>query len=399
MINDFDIKIATKFVFGRGVEKKVGNELAEIGASTVLLHYDGGDYLSKSGVLDIVRTSLNEAGLDICELGGVQPNPRLSLVCKGIALCREKGVDAIVALGGGSTIDSAKAIGLGAADEMGGDVWDYFTGVREPKSTVPVAAIVTCPASGSESSQVVVVNNDIEHAKLLVSLPVVRPAIAIMDPELSLSLPAGPTACGLVDMFCHVAERYFTDDDDFGILDRMSEGAMRSIVELGPRLMANLHSYEFRSEAMWAATVAQNNSLGMGRNQDWSTHALSNELSAVYDMPHGKTISALMCSWMRYVCAANPARFRRFAEKVFCIRPEGRDDLDIANEGIDACEAWFQELGMPVSLAETGVDAEGISRMLDAVEFYGADSAIGSVKRLRRDDCAAIFRMACEPRG
>ena len=399
MINDFDIQIATRFVFGRDAERRVGAELAALGATKVLLHYDGGDYLQACGLLDVVRQSLGEAGLPFVELGGVQPNPRLSLVREGIALCREAGVDAIVTVGGGSAIDSAKAIGLGAADDPDGDVWDFFVGARTPQATLPVAVVLTCPASGSESSQVVVVNNEEAHAKLLVSLPVVRPAVAVMDPALSLSLPAGPTACGLVDMFCHAAERYFTDDADFGILDRMSEGVMRTVVEVGPRLMADLGSYELRSEVMWAATVAQNNSLGMGRNQDWTTHTLSNELSALYDMPHGVTISALMCSWMRYACESNPARFARLAEKVFCVARDGRDDLTVAREGIDACERWFASLGMPVSLDGRGVDAEGIERMLDAVEFFGDDQAIGSVRRLNRDDCRAIFQMACEPRG
>lgn len=399
MINNFDIQIGTKFVFGRGAEHRIGTELAIIGATKILLHYDGGDYLLKNGLLDTVRNSLYDAGFDFVELGGIQPNPRLSLVREGITLCRETGVDAIVTVGGGSAIDSAKAIGLGASDVSGGDVWDFFTGVREPKTTLPVVSILTCPASGSESSQVVVINNDEKHTKLLVSLPVVRPAIAIMNPELSLSLPAGPTACGLVDMFCHVAERYFTDDVNFGVLDRMCEGVMRSVVEIGPLLMADLHNYELRSEVMWAATVAQNNSLGMGRNQDWSTHALSNELSALYEMPHGETISVLMCSWMRYVCKSNPARFARFAEKVFCVNGEGCDDLLIARRGIDACERWFQDLGMPVSLADTCIDTEGISQMLNAIEFYGDDQAIGSVMRLKRDDCKLIFQMACEPRG
>ncbi len=399
MINDFDIQIATRFVFGHEAESRLGAELVAVSATKVLLHYDGGDYLQASGLLDVLRKSLSDAGLSYVELGGVQPNPRLSLVRKGIELCREAGVDAIVAVGGGSAIDSAKAIGLGVADQGGGDVWDFFTGAREPVATLPVAVVLTCPASGSESSQVVVVNNEEEHAKLLVSLPVVRPAIAIMNPALSLSLPAGPTACGLVDMFCHAAERYFTDDADFGILDRMSEGVMRTVVEVAPRLMEDLGSYELRSEVMWAATVAQNNSLGMGRNQDWTTHTLSNELSALYDMPHGKTISAIMCSWMRYACESNPARFARFAQKVFCVEAAGRNDLTVGYEGIDACERWFQSLGMPVSLSEVGVDDDGIDRMLDAVEFYGDDRAIGSVCRLTRDDCKAIFQMACGSRG
>lgn len=392
MLNDFDIQIATRFVFGRGVEGSCGEEVRGLGASKVLLHYDGGDYLEASGLLERVRESLRSVGVEFAELGGVQPNPRLELVREGIALCRERGLEAVVAIGGGSAIDSAKAIGLGAASER--DVWDFFLGKAEPVSTLPVVAVLTCPASGSESSQVVVVNNEAEHAKLLVSHPVVRPAVAIMDPELSATLPARQTACGLVDMFCHVCERYFTDDADFGILDRMSEGVLRTVVEVGPALMENLGDYGLRSEIMWAATVAQNNSLGMGRNQDWSTHALSNELSALYDIAHGATISAVMASWMRYVRPSNPERFARFAREVFGV-DDASLDVDATGEaGIDACERFFADLGMPVSLQEVGVGEEGIEPMLDKIEFFGDDRAIGSVRRLSREDCAEIFRMA-----
>lgn len=394
MLNDFEIQIATKFVFGRDAEKKTGSELALLGVSKALLHYDGGDYLETSGLLDAVRTSLADAGIAFVELGGVMPNPRLSLVREGIELVRREGVEAIVAIGGGSSIDSAKAIGLGAASSE--DVWDFFTGKAVPKVTLPVAAVLTCPASGSESSQVVVVNNDEEHAKLLVSNPVVRPAIALMNPELSVTLPPRQTACGLVDMFCHICERYFCDATEFGILDRMSEAALRTIVDIAPGIMANPRDYALRSEAMWVGTIAQNNSLGMGRNQDWVTHALSNELSAQYDTPHGMTISAIMPAWMRYVYRENPRQFARYAREVFGIRSESMDVEELALAGIEATVDLFRLLEMPVSMKELGIGLEDLDAMLDAVEFYGDDCAIGSVKRLTRDDCACIFRMAAE---
>lgn len=396
MLNDFDIQVGTRFVFGHGAEERCGLEVRSLDASRVLLHYDGGDYLEASGLLSRIRKSLIDAGVEVVELGGVQPNPRLELVYSGIDLCNEHRLEAVVAIGGGSAIDSAKAIGLGAVYD--GDVWDLFLGQGEPKTTLPVIAVLTCPASGSESSQVVVVNNEREYAKLLVSHPVVRPAVAIMNPELSCTLPAYPTACGLVDMFCHVCERYFTDDADFGILDRMSEGVMRTIVDVAPRLMLDLGDYALRSEVMWAATIAQNNSLGMGRNQDWSTHALSNELSALYDTPHGASISAVMASWMRYVRSSNPERFARFACKVFNVCDPGLDIDEAGEMGIDRCERFFADLGMPISLEEIGVDGQGIDPMLDKIEFFGPDQAIGSVRRLAREDCAEIFRMALPAR-
>ncbi|MCI6844997.1 MAG: iron-containing alcohol dehydrogenase [Coriobacteriaceae bacterium] len=397
MLGDFDIQIATRFVFGHGAERRVGEEAAALGARMVLVHYDGGDYVEASGLLATMLRALDENGVGHTELGGVMPNPRLTLVREGIELCHSKGVDAIVAIGGGSAIDSAKAIGLGAAAET--DVWDFFTGEAEPVSTLPVIAICTCPASGSESSQVVVVNNEKEHAKLLVSHPVVRPAVAIMDPELSVTLPPRQTACGLADMFCHVCERYFTDDADFGVLDAMSESVLRTIVNAGPKLMADPANYGLRSEIMWVATIAQNNSLGMGRNQDWATHALSNELSALYDTPHGMTISAILPSWMRYVCDANPRRFARYAREVFGIRDEAMDLNALAHAGVDATEALFRSLGMPVSMADLGIGSDGIEAMLDAIDFFGDDRAIGSVCRLTREDCARIFHMTAERTG
>lgn len=397
MLNDFDIQIATRFVFGHGAESRVGEEAVALGSRKVLVHYDGGDYVKSSGLLDAVLASLDASGVGHVELGGVMPNPRLSLVREGIELCREKEVDAIVAVGGGSAIDSSKAVGLGAVAD--GDVWDFFTGAAVPTSTLPVIAVCTCPASGSESSQVVVVNNEEKHAKLLVSLPVVRPAVAIMDPELSMTLPPRQTACGLVDMFCHVCERYFTDDAEFGVLDSMSEGVLRTIVSVGPRVMADPGNYGLRSEIMWIATIAQNNSLGMGRNQDWATHALSNELSALYDTPHGMTISSIMPAWMRYVYGANPRRFARYAREVFGIRDEGMDVEALALAGIDATEGLFRALGMPVSMSELGIGADGIEAMLDAIDFFGDDRAIGSVRRLTREDCSKIFHMALDATG
>lgn len=417
MIKDFDLHIGTAFVFGRDAERRVGGELAARGVRRVLIHHDGGAYLEASGLLEAVRHSLDDAGLTHVELGGVQPNPRLGLVREGIALAHSERVDAIVAIGGGSVIDSAKAIGIGAVAGDGVDVWDFFTGAARPTRTLPVAVVLTLPASGSESSKVVVVNNEDEHRKMLVSLPVVRPELAFMNPALTVSVPAYPTACGIVDMFSHVCERYFSDDCDWGVADRMCEGVLRTLVDVGPRCMADPASYALRAEIMWISTIAQNNTLSIGRDEDWSTHVIGNEISALYDTAHGATLSIVMGSWMRVAAERAPLRFARYAHEVFGLGPadwESQSDgtgggahgqgcadrmgaaRDLAHAGIAATEAFFRSLDMPVGFADAGLapsDAD-IETMLDQIAFYGDDRAIGAVARLDRDDCRRVLRMA-----
>ncbi|OZG61940.1 NADH-dependent butanol dehydrogenase [Bifidobacterium lemurum] len=393
MFQDFSIRIGTEFVFGRDVEREAGPRLAAMGAHTVLVHHDGGAYLEANGLLDAVRDSLRGAGLDVVELGGVRPNPRLTLVREGVALAVERGVDAVLAIGGGSVIDSAKAIALGAADpEI--DVWDYFTGAAAAKRTLPVAVVLTVPASGSESSQVTVINNEEEHLKLLVSDPVARPALALMNPALSATLPAYPTACGIVDMFSHICERYFCADEEFGVIDRMAEGALRTLVDVAPRCLADLTDYECRAQIMWISTIAQNNTLGVGRDQDWGTHTIANELSALYDTPHGATLSIIMGPWMRVASERAPRRFARYAQEVFGVRNETMSNADLARRGIEATEDFFRSLGMPTSFAALDLPRDGVERMLDNIAFYGPDDSIGSVARLDRDDCRRVFELA-----
>lgn len=392
-MRDFTITIGTTFVFGHDAETKIGEQLAARGIHRVLIHHDGGAYLTSSGLLATVRNSLCRAGIEAVELGGVQPNPRLSLVREGIALAQEHNVEALVAIGGGSVIDSAKAIALGATGEQ--DIWDYFTGAAPVEHTLPVAVVLTCPASGSESSQVTVINNEEEHTKLTLSEPVLRPAWAFMNPALSATVPAFPTACGIVDMFSHICERYFSADQEIGVIDRMAEGALATLVDVGPKSLANLENYDLRAQIMWISTIAQNNTLGVGREQDWSTHLIANELSALYDTPHGATLSIIMGSWMRVASERNPMRFARYATEVFDVDPSLPEQTR-ARLGIEATEAFFQSLGMPISFTDFNIPSDGIERMLDNIVFYGPDATIGSVARLNREDCRRIFHMAAQ---
>lgn len=385
MIKDFDLCIGTEFVFGHDAECRVGERLAARGVRKVLIHHDGGAYLTD--LLARVRASLAASGIAFVELGGVEPNPRLALVRQGMAMARREEIDAVLAVGGGSVIDSAKAIGLGSVGER--DVWEYFTGAAQPEATLPVAVVLTLPASGSESSKVVVINNEDEHLKLLVSLPVVRPVLAFMNPALTTSVPAYPTACGIVDMFCHVCERYFSDDTDWGVADRMCEGVLRTLVDVGPRCLEHPDDYDLRAQIMWIATIAQNNTLSIGRDEDWSTHTIANEISALYDTAHGATLSIIMGSWMRVASERAPKRFARYAREVFGCEAQ-------ASRGIEATEAFFRSLSMPTSFAEANltVGAGDVERMLDRIAFYGDDHAIGSVARLNRDDCRRVFELA-----
>ncbi|PLS25446.1 iron-containing alcohol dehydrogenase [Bifidobacterium imperatoris] len=391
-MRDFTICIGTTFVFGHDAETKIGASLGAKGITHVLIHHDGGAYLETNGLLDTVRKSLDAAGIAYTELGGVEPNPRLALVRKGIAIAKAFNVDAVVAIGGGSVIDSAKAIALGAAGEH--EVWDYFTGMAPVERTLPVAVVLTCPASGSESSQVTVINNEQDHVKITLSEPPLRPAFAFMNPALSTTVPAFPTACGIVDMFSHICERYFSADEEIGVIDRMAEGALRTLVDIGPKSLANLADYDLRAQIMWISTIAQNNTLGVGREQDWSTHLIANELSALYDTPHGATLSIIMGSWMRVASERAPMRFARYASEVFGIEAGSLSEAELAERGIRATEAFFQSLDMPISFADFNLPTDGIEQMLDNIDFYGPDNTIGSIAHLNRADCRSIYEMA-----
>lgn len=392
MLQDFNICIDTKFVFGKDAQNQIGRELKQMGIHKVLIHHDNGKFLYDTGLLEQVEKLLEQEGIETLELGGVQPNPRLSLVREGIALAKKEQVDLVLAIGGGSVIDSAKAIGLGAVTDT--DVWEFFTGNAVPERSLPTGVILTCPATGSESSAVTVVNNTDVGMKLLVSNPVVRPAITFMNPELTYSLPKFLTACGVVDMFSHVCERYFTPDSEIGVIDRMSEGILKTLVEIGPKVLEEPSNYSYRAEIMWIGTIAHNNTVGIGRIQDWATHEIGNELSALYDTPHGATLSIIMGSWMRYIYQKSPERFARYAKEVFGVEWTKENTLEAAYAGILKTEEYFRSMGMPVSFGDFKVPTDEVEKMLDRIAFRGEDDSIGGIVRLNREDCRRIYEMA-----
>lgn len=392
MLTDFKICINTEFIFGRDAHQRVGEELKRAGVKRLLIHHDNGPFLYQDQLLERIKEELKAHDIEYAELGGVKPNPRLSLVYEGIELARKESVDFVLAIGGGSVIDSAKAIALGAVNE--GDVWDFFRNGRTVEKSLPVGVLLTYPATGSESSAVSVINNTQRNEKLLVSSSLLRPAIAFMNPELTYSLPPFLTACGIVDMFSHTCERYFAPEDEIGVIDRMAEGILKTLVDIGPRVLKEPDNYSCRAEIMWIGTIAHNNTVGVGRIQDWSTHVIGNELSALYDTPHGATLSIIMGSWMRYVYQKKPERFARYAKEVFGVPWYGTNTLEAAAEGILRTEYYFKTLGMPTSFADYHIPKDQVEEMLNKIEFYGGDEPIGGLVRLNREDVRRIYQMA-----
>lgn len=392
MLNNFEFCVGTNFIFGKNAHDRVGLELHKLNIDSVLIHHDNGPYLNNNNLLANIKKDLNEYGIKIYELGGVLPNPRLSLVYEGVQLVKKEGISFILAIGGGSVIDSAKAISAGAMYDS--DVWDFFVKGVKIENALPIGVILTNPATGSESGAVAVINNEKLGQKYMISSPLIRPRIVFMNPELTFSLPKFPTACGIVDMFSHTCERYFTPEDEIGVIDRMAEGILKTIVDLGPKVLNAPDCYEYRAEIMWIGTIAHNNTIGVGRTQDWATHEIANELSALYDTPHGVTLSIIMPSWMRYTYKKKPERFARYANQVFGIPWDGEDTEEVAMKGIIATERFFQSLNMPISFHEYNIATDEIDKMLDRILFRGADNTIGGMVPLNRDDVKKIYEMA-----
>ena len=392
-MTDFQFYSPTRFVFGRGAEKKTGELVRACGGTKVLLHFGGGS-VKRNGVYDAVVASLREAGVPFVELGGVQPNPRSGLVREGIALCRREKVDFVLAVGGGSTIDSAKAIAFGTLYD--GDFADYYFG-KDVKNqppvpgALPIGTVLTIAAAGSEGSGNSVINLEPDGLKRAATGDALRPKFSVLNPEFTFTLPPYQTACGLTDIFAHVVERYFTPTPHVEITDALCEAVMRTVVEEGPKALARPDDYDARANVMWAGTVAHNNICGVGRAQDWSSHGIEHELSARYDCAHGAGLAVVMPAWMAYVMETNVSRFARFAERVFGVREA--DPSVAAKEGLARYRAWLKSIGMPLTFAELGAKPEDIPALVAKLGLRG--NALGSFRPLRDDDVAAILRLAC----
>lgn len=387
-MENFTFQNKTKIIFGKNAEDAVGRETALLG-NKVLLHYGGGS-IKKSGLFDRVTASLDKAGVSYVELGGVKPNPRLSLVNEGIEICARNGIQAILAVGGGSVIDSAKAIGVGVFYK--GDVWDFFEGKAHPGRMLPLGTVLTIPAAGSEASPSTVITKEDGEYKRGLTADCMRPDFSLLNPELTYTLPPEQTAAGVADMLAHVMERYFTRTTNVALSDNLCEAVMKTIVEWGPVVLEKPTDYAARAEIMWAGTLAHNDLIGMGRVGDWATHDMEHEISGISDLTHGAGLAILFPAWLRYVTKVDPARVARFGRNVFGVAKQADDNVG-AKLAIEALQAFYKKMGLPSSIKDEGVDISRIPEMADKATKSGT-STIGNFLKLAKADIEAIMRDA-----
>ena len=392
IMNNFDWYAPTHIVFGRGTESEVSSLLKSSKCTRVLLHYGSGSVI-RTGLLDKIKSSLDKADIDYIELGGVVANPRLSLVYKGIELAKSKGVDFILAVGGGSVIDSAKAIAYGAAADF--DVWDLYDRKRTPESALPVGVILTIAAAGSEMSNSSVITNEEGGIKRGYSNNMVRPKFAILNPELTMTLPDFQTACGCTDIMMHTMERYFTSAGNMELTDGIAEALLRTVVKNALILVEDPKNYEARAEVMWAGSLSHNGLTGCGNGgDDFATHRIEHEISGMFDVAHGAGLAAIWGSWARYVLDDCLPRFKQFATNVWNVEDSG-DCREVALEGIARTEDFFKSIGMPISLNDFGFELtdEVIDELAEKCE-KAVGGKVGAAKVLYRDDFKKIYRMA-----
>ncbi len=392
-MKDFNYYAPTEVVFGQESEEQVAALVKKYGGTKVLVHY-GGQSAVRSGLLDKLCRLLKEGGVPYVCLGGVVPNPRLSLAHQGIELCRKEGVDFILAVGGGSVIDSAKCIAYGVCLE--GEVWDLYLGKAEPSAMLPVACVLTIPAAGSEMSEASVITNEDGDVKLGYSNNLARPKFAIMNPCRTFTLPPYQTAAGVTDMMMHTMERYFTKDDDMDLTTDLAEAVLRRMKTAVFDVLKNPEDYRQRAQIMWGGSVAHNGLTGCGVHDDWATHQLEHELSGMFDVTHGAGLAAVWPSWARYVMHENLSRFVRFAVNVMDVPNDFSDPEGTALKGIEAMERFYHAIGMPTTIKELIgreiTDAE-IKEMTRKCSQDGARK-IGALKVLKAEDMEAIYQMA-----
>lgn len=379
----------TRFIMERGAHKLAGQEIKPRAASVLVVYADF-PFMHTSGLLKDVRKSLSDAGLAYCELTGVQSNPVVSLVREGIHLSREKKVDFVLAVGGGSVIDTAKAIAIGTPYD--GEVWDFYSGAACPEEALPVGAVMTFPSTGSEASNGSVLTNEESGEKQDIMSDIIRPVFCIMNPELTFTLPKDQTAFGVIDMFSHIAERYFTNSRGVEFISRICEGAMGAVIECGLRAYECGDNYDARANLMWAAVLGHNGLMGIGRNQEWCAHMMGMPVSGKYGSIHGGTISVLFPVWMEYVCEDEPEMFARFAEKVFGVTYDELKPVETAREGIEKLREFIRKLHLPVTLRELGVKDDSLfGEMAQNACRFGA---IGNIRKLNVSDVIEIYKRA-----
>ena len=388
-MDNFNFCSPTEFVFGKDRENETGKYIKKYGGSRVLIHYGGGSAI-KSGLVDRVKKSLESEGLTYCELGGVKPNPRDNLVYEGIELCRKNNIDFIVSVGGGSCIDSSKAIAMGVPYE--GDFWDFYSGKAYIKSALPVGTVLTIAAAGSEGSGDSVITQEKTGLKRGAGSDHIRPKFSILNPALTCTLPAYQTACGAADIMAHVFERYFTNTKEVEITDRLCEAVLLTMVKETPRVIADPDNYDARANIMWAGMVAHNGLVGVGRSQDWNSHRIEHELSGLYDCAHGAGLAVIMPCWMEFVMHHDVMRFAQVATRVWGCQMNFEAPEITAMQGIKAFRKFLHDIGMPINFKELGAKVEDIPELVKKFGLNGGKT--GGFVSLSEDDIAEIYRIA-----
>ena len=388
-MNNFNFYSPTYFVFGKETENQAGKYVKRFNGTRVLIHFGGGSVV-KNGLLDRVKTSLTESGIWFTELGGVVPNPRSGLVYQGIDICKKENVDFVLAVGGGSVIDSAKAIALGALYD--GDFWDFFSGKQYVKKALPLGTILTLTAAGSEGSSGSVITHENGMLKRATGGDAMRPVFSILNPQLTCSLPPYQTACGATDMMAHVMERYFTNTKNVEISDRLAEGILLTVINEAPKAMANPNDYDARANLMWAGMVAHNDTCGVGRESDWSSHQMEHELSGLYDVAHGAGLAVMFPAWMKYVMNHDVMRFAQFAVRVWGCEMDFQHPEKTAKQGIEYYEKFVSSLGMPIRFSELGAKAEDIPILVKTMGL--GTKTQGSFVKLTEEDVRKIYELA-----
>lgn len=389
-MDNFTFYSPTYFVFGKDTENEAGKYVKRFGGSKVLIHYGGGSVV-RSGLLDRVKKSLEAEGLEYVELGGVKPNPRSGLVYEGIELCRKEKVDFVLAVGGGSTIDSSKAIAAGTVYD--GDFWDFYQG-KLVEEALPIGTVLTISAAGSEGSPDSVITNENGMFKRGATGEAFRAKFSIMNPELLSTLPAYQTACGITDIMAHLYERYLTNTKEVEVTDRMIEGLMLTMIHEGPRVIENANNYEARANIMWAGMMAHNNSCGVGRTQDWASHNIEHELSAVYDCAHGAGLAVTMPAVFTYNMNHDVMRFAKVAVRVWGCQMDFEHPEKTAKAGIEALRQFLISIGMPKNFEELGAKEEDIEKL--AYTACHGDVNTGTINgfvELNQKDVENIYRL------
>ncbi|MCH1639353.1 iron-containing alcohol dehydrogenase [Paenibacillus timonensis] len=377
----------TKLIFGKGQLESLRTEVPAYGKKVLLVY--GGGSIKRSGLYDQVTAILREIGAEVTELAGVEPNPRLSTVHRGVELCKTNGIELVLAVGGGSVLDCSKAIAVGA--KYDGDMWDFAERKAVPKAALPLGTVLTMAATGSEMNGNSVISNEATKEKLGWGSKLAYPAFSILDPQFTASLPKEQTVYGMVDIMSHVFEHYFHPTPNTPLQDEFCEALLRTVIETAPKLVQDLENFDLRETILLCGTMALNGVLNMGLSGDWATHNIEHAVSAVYDIPHGGGLAILFPNWMKYNLKQDVARFKRLAVNVFRVDPSGKSDEAVALEGIDALRSFWNSIGAPSRLADYGIDDSQLEAMADKAVRFGS---FGNFAVLEKQDVLEIYRLS-----